>query len=864
VTVACAPAGSGKSSLVRSWIDDAGLGESAAWVTVERAEDDPRRFWLSVLRGLRATSAGRDAIEAITPNPELNAEVIVERLLADLTTIGSSLWLVLDDLHELRSSEALRELKLLLMRSPAQLRFVLVTRRDLRLGLSRLRLEGDVTEIRADDLRFSLEDARALFKAGGVRVTDSTLELLHERTEGWAAGLRMAALSLAGHPDHDGFAAAFSGSERSVAEYLLDEVLDQFPDEVRSLLLRTSVLERVSGALADRLTGGSDGDRILTELERSGAFVVALDPQRAWFRYHRLFADLLALELRRTSAAELPGLHTAAAEWLAEHSYALEAIRHAQAAEDWGLAARLLADHWCGIFLDGNWASARELLAACPAGEVAVNPELMVVAAADEMADGSPAEAERCLARALRARAVVPEERREQFDVARATLRLAVARARNDVMAVAHGAEELLLPSESSALMPPRLGGELRALALIQLGMAEVWTGRWEEAEQHLEQTVALARRIDRPLLELGALAHLALAGAQRSPSLAEERSNQAVELAAAHGWSEDPFVGVAYVVLGSVNLWRGRLAEAEQWLERATNAMPGDVEVAPAVGLMLHNSRALLALAGASHEEAFAALRAAQRDNALLTGHAPPLFARAHMLVVRTRLGDTDRVERDLSSLDDTASDALEMRVALAALRLAQEQPEAATAALAPVLDDPSAPLGAHPAARMIDIRYRAEALLVGAIALDTLRDSGGASRALERALDLTETDGQLLPFLLFPAPKLLERHARLGTAHASLISEILAVLAGRAPTAQAGRAQPLLEPLSDTELRVLRYLPTNLPVPEIASELVVSVNTIRTHTRHMYAKLGVHTRAKAVQRARELGLLAPTPRSG
>ena len=276
----------------------------------------------------------------------------------------------------------------------------------------------------------------------------------------------------------------------------------------------------------------------------------------------------------------------------------------------------------------------------------------------------------------------------------------------------------------------------------------------------------------------------------------------------------------------------------------------------------MLHNTRALLELVRGRQQEAFAAVRAAQRHDALLTGHSPPLFARAQMLLAQVQIGNTDPVEQALASLDEVTRNTLHMRVVLAALRLAQEQPEAVTAALAPVLDDPSAPIRAHPTARMIDIRYRAEALLVGAIALDTLRDSGGASRALERALDLTETDGQLLPFLLFPAPQLLERHARLGTAHASLISEILGVLAGRASTARAGRARPLLEPLSDTELRVLRYLPTNLPVPEIASELVVSVNTIRTHTRHMYAKLGVHTRAKAVERARELGLLAPTPR--
>ena len=178
-------------------------------------------------------------------------------------------------------------------------------------------------------------------------------------------------------------------------------------------------------------------------------------------------------------------------------------------------------------------------------------------------------------------------------------------------------------------------------------------------------------------------------------------------------------------------------------------------------------------------------------------------------------------------------------------------------------MLDRPSGPDVDEPTPPVIYLRWAIQAQLLGAIALDTRRDAGGVSRALERALDLAEPDGLILPFLLFPAPELLERHVRFGTAHASLISEILDVLAGKAPTAPPGEAQQLPEPLSATELRVLRYLPTNLPVPEIASELFVSVNTIRTHTRHMYAKLDVHTRAKAVERARELGLLAPTPRS-
>ena len=191
---------------------------------------------------------------------------------------------------------------------------MLATRRDLRLGLHRLRLEGELTEIRGEDLRFSRDESRALFETAGIRLSDSALALLAERTEGWAAGLRLAALSLAGHADPERFAAAFAGSERTVAEYLLAEVLDRQPEDVRRLLLRTSVLERVSGPLADLVTGGSGGQRMLQQLEESNAFVVSLDPRRSWFRYHYLFADLLQLELRRTAAGELPALHGAAAD----------------------------------------------------------------------------------------------------------------------------------------------------------------------------------------------------------------------------------------------------------------------------------------------------------------------------------------------------------------------------------------------------------------------------------------------------------------------------------------------------------------------------------------------------------------------
>src|SRR5712672_1821238 len=230
VTVVSAPPGSGKTVLLRSWIGEAGLEDSAAWVPVGPGEGDPQRFWLSVLGALRRTSAGSGLVRAVTAAPDLDGWAIVERLLKDLAPLDDRIWLVLDDVHELGSDEARRQLELLVMRGPPELRFVLATRHDLRLGLHRLRLEGELTEIRAADLRFSLAEARELFAAAGVELPESALALLHARTEGWAAGLRLAALSLAGHPDPERFAAEFSGSERTVAEYLLAEVLDRQPE----------------------------------------------------------------------------------------------------------------------------------------------------------------------------------------------------------------------------------------------------------------------------------------------------------------------------------------------------------------------------------------------------------------------------------------------------------------------------------------------------------------------------------------------------------------------------------------------------------------------------------------------------------
>ncbi len=334
VTQISAPAGSGKTCLLRSWVAESGRADSVAWVPVRGGEQDPQRFWISVLDALRTTTTGSEQVRPVTGVPDLDCWTAIDHLLEDLGTLDHPIWLVIDDLHELRSVEALAQLELFLMRAPPELRLVLVARSDLRLGLHRLRLQGELAEIRAGDLRFSVAEARALFDAAGVDIHRCDLAALVTRTEGWAAGLRLAALSAARHPQPERFAEEFSGSERTVADYLLAEVLDHQPERVRHLLLRTSICERVSGELADTLTTGSGGEQILQDLEQAGAFVIAVDARRSWFRYHTLFADLLRLELRRTEPAELSALLCAAARWFVERGYPVDAIRHAQAALD--------------------------------------------------------------------------------------------------------------------------------------------------------------------------------------------------------------------------------------------------------------------------------------------------------------------------------------------------------------------------------------------------------------------------------------------------------------------------------------------------------------------------------------------------
>ncbi len=448
-----------------------------------------------------------------------------------------------------------------------------------------------------------------------------------------------------------------------------------------------------------------------------------------------------------------------------------------------------------------------------------------------------------------------------------AIMRLTKAQERGDLPAAAEEAKRLLAPVGVAAGAELTVGDDLRALAIVSLGAAELWASRAGEAARHLEQGTALARRIGRPWLEVKGLAHLAMTARSGAFAVAMERGTQAIELARRHGWATDPDAGIAYLALAIIEGWQGRLEEADPLLNHAGQAL--GTEGRPAARLVLHTVRGAHELARDRAQDALTALLDADKlANTLVTPHPLVTQLRAFLVQTLVRAGDNDRAEAALAQTDRPERETGHMRIALATVRLAQRDPQTATAALGPVLDG-SAPIS-EPA-------WRIEALLLDAIARETLGDPRAAATALELGLDLAEPDAVVFPFLLHPARELLERHALHSTAHAGLISRILSLLPSpqehvEADSSLVDRESPgktvrggeaaLPAPLTDTETRVLRYLATtHLAGPEIARELFVSVNTVRTHMRHIYEKLGAHRRSEAVDRARALGLLAYSP---
>ncbi|MDT4963430.1 MAG: LuxR family transcriptional regulator, maltose regulon positive regulatory protein [Pseudonocardiales bacterium] len=848
VTTISAPAGSGKTSLLRAWAGRPGQPHRVAVVQVRRDELDAQQFWLALLGAVRHAPGTISGADLPAATPEFDGPAMTDRVLSELADQRGRVIVVIDDLHELNSPEALAELTRLLTTLPGDVHAVLATRRDLRLRLQQLRLAGELAEIRAADLCFTERETRELLEASGIALSEAGLALLHQRTEGWAAGLRLAVISLADHPDPERFVAEFSGSDRTVSEYLIAEMLERQPEEVQQLLLRTSLLDRVSAELADLLTGRPGSERILLALEDANAFVTSLDPERTWFRYHPLFADLLRLELRRALPAEVPVLHRRAAEWFVQHGQAADAIRHTQAAGDWPGAARLLADYSFSLTLDGQTPTIQALLRAFPPGAGADNPELALVHAAVDLVQGRLDRAAAHLTVAATYAETAPPDRQRRLRVAVASLQLSLARRRGHFAGVTEQTKFLASPVTGQSAEDIALGSDLRAIALMNLGAVEAWSLSLPDAERHLREGAVLAREIGRPYLEVACLAQLGFASKVRPFAITRRRCREAIALADRYGWGADPVVAPALVTLAGNLVLTGEFDECERWLQRTERALQTDI--GPDIRLLVHIVRGLLQAGRGRHHEALEGFSAAEHLRSQLEGsHSLASQVTGWMLATQARLGMPGEARSCLAALDDERASSGEIGNARAVICLAEGSPAAALAAVQDVLD------GTAPVIGNVTV---VEAHLLAGLAHRDLGDQRSANQATERALALAEPDRLVLPFVTTGSGELLEALPRHETAHAALLTDILDVVHGSSLAAkdEPPTAQP--EALSPTELRVLRYLPTNLSRPEIARELSISVNTVNTHVRNIYAKLQARDRSSAVHRARELRLLS------
>jgi LuxR family maltose regulon positive regulatory protein len=848
VTLISAPAGSGKTSLLRAWAAGLGPPDRLAILQVQRDQRDAQQFWLALLDKARRASGAAGGAETPAGTPDFDGQAMVDRVLAELAGHQGRTFLVIDDLHELRSPEALAQLTRLLTSLPAHVHAILATRRDLPLRLHQLRLAGELAELRAADLRFSLGETRELLTASGVTLSEAGVRLLHERTEGWAAGLRLAAISLAGHTDPDHFVTEFSGSSRTVAEYLIAEMLEGQPAEVQQLLLRTSLLDRVSGELADLLTGRPGSERILLGLEDANAFVVSLDPERTWFRYHHLFADLLRLELRRRLPEDVPALHRLAAQWLTRHGQVAEAVRHTQAAGDWADAARLLADHSFSLTLDGQAQTIEALLQAFPPGAAADGLDLALARATTDLARGRLDEAAAHLAVAESCAGSAPPGRQHRLQVALASLKLSLARRRGHLAGVMDQVSFLTSPVSGQSDEDIALDSDLRAVALMNLGIVEAWALGNEDSERHLREGADLARRIGRPYLEVACLAQLAFASKIGPFARTRRLSREAIALAEQHGWGTEPIVVPALMNLAGTLIWTGELDEVDGLLQRAGRAL--ETDSGPGIRLLLHLVTGMLHAVRTRYHEALAEFSVAEGLQAELSGsHVLANQLTGWRLATQAHAGLAAEARASLAELTEQRSRAGEIRNACAAIDLADGAPARALAEAQGVLD------GTAPVIGFVTV---IEAHLLAGLAHRDLGDHRAASQAAEHALALAEPDRLVLPFAITGSRGLLEAIPPYETAHGALLADILDFLHGSSVPPSEQSPVPPAEQLSPSELKVLGYLPTNLSRPEIAGELSLSVNTVNTHIRSIYAKLQAQDRSSAVQRARELRLLS------
>jgi LuxR family maltose regulon positive regulatory protein len=885
LTLISAPAGFGKTTLVSEWV--AGCDRPAAWLSLDEGDNDPTRFLAYLVAALQTIAANigegvLDVLHASQPQPP-PTESILTALINEITTISDNFVLVLDDYHVIDAIPVDDAITFTLKHLPPQMHLVIATREDPQLPLARLRVRGQLTELRAADLRFtSSEAADFLNQVMGLNLSAEDVAALETRTEGWIAGLQMAALSMQGREDTASFIQAFTGSHRFVMDYLVEEVLQQQPERVRSFLLQTSILDRLSGPLCDAVrfgsakspsssggnavTGQEDGRGMLEALERGNLFVVPLDDKRQWYRYHHLFADVLQTHLMEEQPNQVLALHRRASEWYERNGLPADAIRHALAAEDFERAAGLVELAWPAM--DGSYQSATWLgwVKALPDELVRARPVLSVGYAwallyGGELEAGEARlrDAERWLdttadmserPEALSAEIVVVDE--EQFR----SLPVSIATARAyHAQALGNVSETMKYAQQALDLLPE--GDFRRIVAATYLGLAYWSSGDLEAAYQALADGMAgmqMAGNIPDAIGLTICLVDIRVAQGRLHEAISIYE--QSLQLASEQG---------VPVVRGTTDLYLGlsMLLHELDDLEAATQHLLKSKELGKQAAFPFWQYRWCLALARIKETQgdlggALDLLHEAERlyFRNLFPNNRPISALKTRVWIRQGRLDKAvDWVYEQGLSVNDDLNYLREFEhVTLARVLIATYKSDRVERSILEAMGLLERLLkAAEEGGRTGSV---IEILVLQALAHQTQGDTPRALDSLERALTLAEPEGYVRIFVDEgpPMAALLREAAKHGTAP-NYVSQLWAAFwkaKGTTPVTQL-----LIEPLSERELTVLRLLRTELNGPEIARELVVSLNTMRTHTKNIYRKLGVNNRQAAVRRTEELGLL-------
>jgi LuxR family maltose regulon positive regulatory protein len=849
LTLIAAPAGFGKTTLLSTWLEHAPL--PAAWVSLDSADNDLIRFWSYTLTALDKVVPGCSSI-ALGPlqSPQPPAiEIILSTVINALTTLSHEVVLVWDDYHLISTPSIHTSVAFLLEHLPPQLHLIIAARLDPPLPLARWRTRGQLIELRSNDLRFlSEETAVFLTQLSGLSLSPEEITALESCTEGWIAGLQLAALSLHGRTDIPEFIRAFTGNHHYVVDYLVEEVLVHQPEPVQTFLLQTSILQRMTGSLCEAVTGITQGQAMLESLEQANLFLVPLDDERRWYRYHHLFADVLQQRVQRKMRDLVPELHRRASNWYEHHGLQAEAVHHALSASDFDRAASLVEQVTATlIWKRGELSTLLTWLEVLPEQVLHAHPRLLLDYAWVLLWSGRVTDLERhlqvashVLAAGTASQPSIPQSARQTMQGELAAIQAELARQRGDV------SEAIKLAQQALASLPED-AQLVRGITSGLLGGAYRLRGDVVTASRAYTETISASQASDNISLTLIAMGQLAqLQVMQGQLHQASRTYQQALDLATRWGLTTSPALGVALVSMGEVLREWNVLDGAERLLLQGIEYCQqrgGLAECALDGCLCL----ARVFQARGKTDEAFRAIQRAEQIGGVFHSATRITALQAKLELAQGNIPAATRwtatLQHELSS--EVVYEHLDGYIVLARLGMVRGELTEAIRLLRKLLHKTES---AGLTGQVIEV------LLLQALAFQAQANSPQAMMILSQAIELAEPQGYLRIFVDEGEPMLtLLRHARSRGIAPDYLDILLSAFGITTQVSSPWLATVLIDPLSERELEILRLIAAGLSTREIANELVIVEGTVRNHIKHIYSKLDAHSRLQAVERARE-----------